>query len=180
MAMGQGAPAAALATWFTQGLPTRLPGLRPEAAPDSASGGALRQVQEHTRTQARGPPLVSPASIRIATTSASPMSSAYHFVRPHDSLQLPVPGLVSGCILRTPPMAADCDQLWSVGTILKKPLYRPAPASSAVLGSSIAKGVAASRGCQFGRFGLSLNTLPANSAPATRFSNPRSGHLRSH
>lgn len=52
----------------------------------------------------------------------------YHFVRPHDSLQLPVPGLARGRILRTPAMAAGVsDQLWSVGTILKKPLYLALP-----------------------------------------------------
>ena len=54
--------------------------------------------------------------------------SYYHFVRPHDSLQLPVPGLARGRILRTPAMAAGLsDQLWSVGTMLKKPLYPALP-----------------------------------------------------
>lgn len=52
----------------------------------------------------------------------------YHFVRPHDSLQLPVPGLARGRILLTPAMAAGViEQLWSVGTILKMPLYPPLP-----------------------------------------------------
>ena len=52
----------------------------------------------------------------------------YHFVRPHDSLQLPVPGLARGHILRTPAMAAGVtEQLWSVGTILKMPLYPSSP-----------------------------------------------------
>ena len=52
----------------------------------------------------------------------------YHFVRPHDSLQLPIPGLARGRILRTPAMAASVtDQLWSVGTILKMPLYPTIP-----------------------------------------------------
>ena len=36
----------------------------------------------------------------------------YHFVRPHDSLQLPVPGLPRGRILRTPAI--------TVGTIVRK------------------------------------------------------------
>ena len=53
----------------------------------------------------------------------------YHFVRPHDSLQLPVPGLPRARILRSPAMAAGVsDQLWSVGTILKMPLYPTLPA----------------------------------------------------
>ena len=52
----------------------------------------------------------------------------YHFVRPHDSLQLPIPGLPRGRILRTPAMAAGVtQQLWSVGTILKLPLYPTIP-----------------------------------------------------
>lgn len=52
----------------------------------------------------------------------------YHFVRPHDSLQLPVPGLPRARILRTPAMAAGVtEQLWSVGTILKMPLYPALP-----------------------------------------------------
>jgi transposase-like protein len=52
----------------------------------------------------------------------------YHFVRPHDSLQLPVPGLPRARFLRTPAMAAGVtEHLWSVGTILKKPLYPPLP-----------------------------------------------------
>ncbi len=52
----------------------------------------------------------------------------YHFVRPHDSLQHPVPGLSRSRTLRTPAMAAGVsDRLWSVGTILKKPLYPSLP-----------------------------------------------------
>ena len=52
----------------------------------------------------------------------------YHFVRVHDSLQLPVPGLPRARILRTPAMAAGVtEQLWSVGTILKMPLYPTIP-----------------------------------------------------
>ena len=52
----------------------------------------------------------------------------YHFVRPHDSLQLRGPGLPRGRILRTPAMAAGVsERLWSVGTILKMPLYTSLP-----------------------------------------------------
>ena len=52
----------------------------------------------------------------------------YHFVRVHDSLQQPVPGLPRARILRTPAMAAGVtQQLWSVGTILKMPLYPTIP-----------------------------------------------------
>ena len=52
----------------------------------------------------------------------------YHFVRAHDSLQQPLPGLPRARILRTPAMAAGItDQLWSVGTILKMPLYPALP-----------------------------------------------------
>jgi IS1 family transposase len=54
--------------------------------------------------------------------------SYYHFVRAHDSLQLPVSGLPRARILCTPAMAAGVSQqLWSVGTILKMPLYPSAP-----------------------------------------------------
>ena len=52
----------------------------------------------------------------------------YHFVRAHDSLQQPVPGLPRARILRTPAMAVGItEQLWSVGTILKMPLYPTIP-----------------------------------------------------
>ena len=52
----------------------------------------------------------------------------YHFVRVHDSLQQPVPGLPRARILRTPAMAAGVtQQLWSVGAILKMPLYPTIP-----------------------------------------------------
>jgi IS1 family transposase len=52
----------------------------------------------------------------------------FHFVRPHDSLLLRVPGLPRGRILRSPAMAAGLTQsLWSVGTIFKMPLYPSAP-----------------------------------------------------
>jgi IS1 family transposase len=52
----------------------------------------------------------------------------YHFVRPHDSLQRRVPGLPKARILRSPAMAAGVtDRLWSVGTILKMPLYPSSP-----------------------------------------------------
>ena len=52
----------------------------------------------------------------------------YHFVRPHESLQVCVPGLSKRFAQRSPAMAAGVsDQLWSVGTILKKPLYLALP-----------------------------------------------------
>ena len=52
----------------------------------------------------------------------------YHFVRPHASLQVCVPGLSRRYVQRTPAMAAGVsDRLWSVGTILKKPLYLALP-----------------------------------------------------
>lgn len=53
----------------------------------------------------------------------------YHLVRDHESLALPVPGLPKRQRQRTPAMAAavtDCH--WSVGQILKMPLYAEAPA----------------------------------------------------
>ena len=55
----------------------------------------------------------------------------YHFVRltrPHDSLQQATPGLPRARSLRSPAMAARVtEHLWSVGTILKKPLYPALP-----------------------------------------------------
>jgi IS1 family transposase/transposase-like protein len=47
----------------------------------------------------------------------------YHFVRPHESLRQPVPGLHWRYQQRTPAMALGLtDRLWSVGDILRTPL----------------------------------------------------------
>ena len=55
----------------------------------------------------------------------------YHLARPHESLQLKVPGLKRRFRSRSPAMAACItDHLWSVGDILRTPLPSPAVAHS--------------------------------------------------
>jgi IS1 family transposase len=53
----------------------------------------------------------------------------YHLVRDHESLRVAVPGLTRRYQSRTPAMAAGVtSQHWSVGMILKKPIYPALPA----------------------------------------------------
>jgi hypothetical protein len=49
--------------------------------------------------------------------------SFYHFARPHESLQVRIPGLKRRYRKRTPAMAAGlADHVWTVGELLSFPL----------------------------------------------------------
>jgi hypothetical protein len=51
----------------------------------------------------------------------------YHFVRPHESLRQPLPGLHRRYRQRTPAMALGLtDHLWTVGELLRTPLIASA------------------------------------------------------